>query len=127
MEKKRSQPKKKRGYVSIDWNSRREEMVKKCTDWTAFRSSSCPSFCAQSNSGPRSNEEQQQQHMKMGKRKGRKKQRTKGQRQPSGEQGAQGRRGMERGEEHGTVDSLWQWRQWKTSPQQGARIRHRLR
>jgi hypothetical protein len=78
-------------------------------------------------SGPRSNEEQQQQHMKMGKRKGRKKQRTKGQRQPSGEQGAQGRRGMERGEEHGTVDSLWQWRQWKTSPQQGARIRHRLR
>jgi hypothetical protein len=30
-------------------------------------------------------------------------------------------------EEHGTVDSLWQWRQWKTSPQQGARIRHRLR
>lgn len=33
----------------------------------------------------------------------------------------------EKKEEHGTVDSLWQWRQWKTSPQQGARIRHRLR
>jgi len=49
MEKKRSQPKKKQGYVSIDWNSRREETVKKCTDWTACRSSSCPSFCAQSN------------------------------------------------------------------------------
>ena len=44
MEKKRSQPKKKRVYVSI--GSRREEMVNKCTDWTACRSSSCPSFWA---------------------------------------------------------------------------------
>jgi len=40
------------------------------------------------------------------------------------EQEREGRGGEE---EDGTVDSLWQWRQWKTSPQQGARIRHLLR
>nr|CAB3500821.1 unnamed protein product [Digitaria exilis] len=74
---------------------------------------SCPSSCAQSNSNPiQSNDasQEQEEHMKKTRKSKRKQSIT-----------------SAPGAEHGTVDSLWQWRQWKTSPQQGARIRHLLR